>query len=98
MDIGAVDILHVGNKLTGVGGLLISKELCAAHDARIDRVVNLQHVVFRHVDGLEGGTSGGVMIVLVGLSNDRGRCRLHWPQSLDCPLDTACGRELSAFA
>ena len=53
MDIGAVDILHVGNKLTGVGGLLISKELCAAHDARIDRVVNLQHVVFRHVDGLE---------------------------------------------
>ena len=54
MDIGAVDIFHVGNKFTGVGELLIGKELCAAHDARIDCVVNLQHVVFRHVDFLEG--------------------------------------------
>ena len=90
-------ILHVGNKLTGVGGLLISKELCAAHDARIDRVVNLQHVVSARRWSRRAAHLAA-SLCWWGLSNDRDRCRLRWPQSLDCLLIQTCGRELSAFA
>ena len=99
MDIGAIHILHVGNKLTGVGGLLISKELCAAHDARVDRVVNFQNVVFRHVDGLEwrhvwrrhDRVGRALQAIEVGVG-----CIGH---NLKDPfLIQACGRELSTFA